>query len=101
MSVSIAVGLRRFLAAPAHLAAFDDDVGVVARPVDLDLPEAQELRLHCLAHAVLTTLRSLRSPRAEAALSGEHPRALEAVDPALGPVERDRAVPADCWAPYP
>src|SRR5438445_8813455 len=73
MSVSIAVGLRRFLAAPANLAAFDDDVGVVARPVDLDLPEAQELRLHRLAHAVLTTLRSLPSPRAEAALSCQHP----------------------------
>ena len=46
MAEPIAVGLRGFLVAPADLAAFDDDVGVVPPSLELDISEAQQSRLH-------------------------------------------------------
>jgi hypothetical protein len=46
MAEPIAVGLRRLLVAPVDLAVFNDDIGVVPLPLDPDLPEAKQLRVH-------------------------------------------------------
>jgi len=46
MAEPIAVALRGLLVARADTAALDDDVGVVALSLELDIAEAQQSRPH-------------------------------------------------------